>query len=119
MTNTNARSLDSTIGAVLKEQRLMLNVRQEELAQALGVTRATITRYETGQRRITVAALLEIANALGVPASSLLPRIHQRNEQAPTGDPVMLRVLAALGERPDLLPTVEDLIATLLHADFP
>jgi len=39
---------------------------QAELANAVGVTQATLSHYETGKRDISVAILLRIADVLEV-----------------------------------------------------
>jgi transcriptional regulator with XRE-family HTH domain len=44
---------------------------QAELAEAVGVTQATLSHYETGKRDVSVATLLRIAEALDVSIQDL------------------------------------------------
>ncbi|MEO5825681.1 MAG: helix-turn-helix transcriptional regulator [Gemmatimonadales bacterium] len=46
---------------------------QDQLAQSLGVTRASVSNIENGRHRIFLDQVFAAARALGVPASSLLP----------------------------------------------
>lgn len=70
-------SLRVTIGIVgplkpaeLKRIRLRLDLTQTELAEQLGVTRNTVTRWETGARKIAAP----VAIAIRAVASNLSPR---------------------------------------------
>lgn len=57
----------------VRDIRLGRAVTQEELAGALGVKRESMSRYESGERAITIALLLDIATALGQPVTAFLP----------------------------------------------
>ena len=67
------------LGARIREARKAAGMTQEALAPLLGVGRAEVGHYETGRANPGVAGVLRIAEALGVPAASLLP------DQAPEG----------------------------------
>jgi transcriptional regulator with XRE-family HTH domain len=65
---TNEPSLrDENIGKRLKLRRLQLGLSQESLGLALGVTFEQVQKYETGNDRIEVARLQQIAEILNVP----------------------------------------------------
>jgi len=65
---TNELSLwDENIGKRLKLRRLQLGLSQESLGLALGVTFEQVQKYETGNDRIEVARLQQIAEILNVP----------------------------------------------------
>ena len=120
MSDTIISPSDAAIGRVLRELRLNRNIKQLELAQALGVTRATVTRWELGSRAMTVSTLLAIADLLDAPASLLLPERHQ----APVSDTLVAPEQAAiraidhmLEVRPDLIPTVIALLEPLVADD--
>jgi transcriptional regulator with XRE-family HTH domain len=58
--------------------RLIRNYRtgkltQAELGERIGLSRTAITNIECGRQRLLVDQLVEIADALGVPAAQLLP----------------------------------------------
>jgi transcriptional regulator with XRE-family HTH domain len=58
---------DENIGRRLKLRRLQLGLSQESLGLALGVTFEEVEKYETGNVRIEVARLQQIAEILKVP----------------------------------------------------
>jgi transcriptional regulator with XRE-family HTH domain len=58
---------DENIGRRLKLRRLQLGLSQESLGLALGVTFDEVEKYETGNVRIEVARLQQIAEILKVP----------------------------------------------------
>ena len=59
--------LDRKIGALIRERRLSLTMRQEDLARLLGITPHQLQKYEVGENRIAASRLVECARALGVP----------------------------------------------------
>lgn len=73
----NDRVYDRAVGALLRALRHQYRVKQEQLAARLGVDVATISRYERGERAMSVGTLLQIADQFSVPASTLLPPEHQ------------------------------------------
>ena len=65
---TNEPSLrHENIGKRLKLRRLQLGLSQESLGLALGVTFEQVQKYESGNDRIEVARLQQIAEILNVP----------------------------------------------------
>ncbi len=56
----------------LAEIRKQKGLTQEELAQKLGVKDITISRYERGERQLTIEKAQAIANALGCTISELI-----------------------------------------------
>lgn len=56
----------------LKIIRKECNYTQQNVSELLGVTRATYSRYETGQREPNVEMLKKISNVLGVSADFLI-----------------------------------------------
>ena len=50
----------------LRKARLAKKISQKELADELGVTTATISRYESGERKLPVETAKRIAEILGV-----------------------------------------------------
>ena len=59
-------------GQRLKEARLAKNLTQEALGDIVGVTKGSISLYESGQRTPKLETLLEFMYALGVSADYLL-----------------------------------------------
>lgn len=120
---------DVVVGRALRELRLSQHIKQSELARALNVTRATITRWESGTRPMTVSTLLALAELLGVPGSLLLPEHHRTvsapddfkapvaHEVLPCGHPAIRAIEHVLEVRLDLIPTVVALLETLVAED--
>ena len=67
LTARQPTELDRKIGALIRERRLSLAMRQEDLARVLGITPHQLKKYEVGENRIAASRLVECARALGVP----------------------------------------------------
>lgn len=63
--------MNSPIGNFIRERRLALGLKQEELAQKLGMSRATFARYDSGERNTPVSILPDLANAIEVDVAFL------------------------------------------------
>lgn len=107
---------DQAVGAKLRALRLRYVLKQEELAQVLGVKHAAISRWERGARGLTVDMLLTIAERFGIPAAELLPERHQAppppapiSTYAPE-DAAVNSIVHVLRERPDLVLQVMEFI---------
>ena len=57
---------------LLRKKRLAKNLRQEELAELLGVPQSFISKYESGERLLTFVEIVSICRALQIDPSSLL-----------------------------------------------
>jgi transcriptional regulator with XRE-family HTH domain len=58
--------IDKHVGARVRLRRMMLNMSQEKLGDALGLTFQQVQKYENGKNRVSAGRLYEIAKALGV-----------------------------------------------------
>jgi transcriptional regulator with XRE-family HTH domain len=65
--NSAADPIDTHIGARVRMRRLLLDMSEEELADALGVTCQQLQHYEDGAERIGADRLYHVAHALQVP----------------------------------------------------
>ena len=54
----------AAIGKRIKNDRLKKNLNQQQLAQACGFEKASLSRIESGKTNVTVLTLWKIANAL-------------------------------------------------------
>jgi transcriptional regulator with XRE-family HTH domain len=61
------------LGQLVRQHRERLNMNQETLGTAIGLSRASIANIETGRQRIPLHHLYRLARALKVEAHSLLP----------------------------------------------
>lgn len=57
---------------LIRKERLAAGLTQEELAEELDTSAVTVGRYETGDRQVTVARLLQIAEVLRIPPARLI-----------------------------------------------
>src|ERR1700716_923322 len=58
--------IDIHVGSRLRMRRLMLNVSQEKLGDALGITFQQVQKYEKGTNRISASRLQQAAGILDV-----------------------------------------------------
>jgi transcriptional regulator with XRE-family HTH domain len=61
--------IDRHVGARVRMRRMMLEMTQEGLGDALGVTFQQVQKYELGKNRISASRLQHISQILQVPAS--------------------------------------------------
>jgi transcriptional regulator with XRE-family HTH domain len=99
--------IDVDVGMALRAARLSRGLRQDDLANLLGVDRSTIARYESGARSMSVATLIKVAQLLSRPVIAFLPGVYA-NEGLRT-------VVQVLERRPDLLPQVVDVLKVSLQ----
>ena len=117
---TDSSDFDARLGTTIREARLDAGYTQEEIARALGVTPATIARYELGIRRLSVGTLLQIAAALELPLSRLVPGAEQLERTVTPTLPesprqqAMQTLVRVLEEHPDLMPKVLETVQTAL-----
>ena len=64
--------LAKSLGEILKEERLRCQMTQEFVAEALGVSRQAVSKWETGTADPSTSNLLALAKLFGVPAEELL-----------------------------------------------
>jgi DNA-binding transcriptional regulator YiaG len=67
-------AIDAYIGAQMRERRQVLKLGQAEIAQALGVSKQQVQKYEIGQNRVSAARLFGICSILKVSLSSMFER---------------------------------------------
>jgi transcriptional regulator with XRE-family HTH domain len=105
-------TIDEQIGARLRAARLQAVMTQDELAQALGVDRSTVAKWETGQRGMTVENLIRAAAILETSPQYLLVEQAGEKPAARTLSEVIIEQQAAqtiartLEQRPDAIPVV-------------
>ena len=63
--------IDRHVGARIRQQRMLVGMSQETLAELIGITFQQVQKYEKGVNRIGAGRLLEISRALGVPIAAL------------------------------------------------
>lgn len=71
----NKEELSEYIGNKIKLYRKKLNLTQEELANKVGTTKATISNWETGYRSPQQDALFTLADTLKISVNELFPPV--------------------------------------------
>ena len=98
-------SLYKRIGGRVKEARENLKLSQEELARRLGyASPATISHFETGQRKVSIADLQKLSEVLGTPLEYFV-------EQEEAGTEMQRFRLRAKGVRPSARESVAAFLA--------
>lgn len=68
----------AAFGTVVREERLRLGVAQDAFALQANVDRSYFGKLERGERQPSLALIMRIATALGVPAGELVGRVERK-----------------------------------------
>lgn len=90
-----ADDLDRALGNAIRLRRRSLNLTQEQLASACGVSFQQVQKYENGANRVSFSRLVQIARALGCQVTDLTSALDQP-DIAPT-DFEFLRLMTLPG----------------------
>jgi transcriptional regulator with XRE-family HTH domain len=60
------REVDCHMAARIRQKRIELDMTQEALAEALGVSFQQVQKYENGTNRVSAGRLFDIASLMGV-----------------------------------------------------
>jgi transcriptional regulator with XRE-family HTH domain len=104
-----AGAIDRHVGNRIRLRRLQLEMSQETLADAIGITFQQVQKYEKGTNRVSVGRLYQIATALEVPLSYFYPEVTSPAAEAGAqevadlvgelaGTPETLTLLRAFGK---------------------
>lgn len=99
----------------IREIRKSLNISQEELANSIGVNRATISKYESGAITPTLEIIFAIAATFGVSVDDLFPelkglRVDTPEELKKSAQAAIADVQKAAMEAANTLPDIEEMI---------
>lgn len=73
-TATELAPLENALTLQIKVELTRQSMDQKDLADAVGIERATLSRYMTGRRSMPMPTFFKVAEALGVAAHVLLER---------------------------------------------
>jgi transcriptional regulator with XRE-family HTH domain len=66
---------------VLRELRRQSNLTQDQMARAMGVKQAFVSKYETGERRLDFLDLIAICEVLGISITKFAERFEAAREK--------------------------------------
>jgi transcriptional regulator with XRE-family HTH domain len=69
---THMLSLDAIVARNVRAERARAGLRQDDIAEALGITRSTVSHMESERRRVTLSELPALCRLLDIPLSRLL-----------------------------------------------
>lgn len=75
--------INKRFGSRLKQCRMRSGLSQEKLAEAIDLTRTSITNIEHGRQPIQLPTLYAIADALGIEPTDLMPALPHLAGEAP------------------------------------
>jgi transcriptional regulator with XRE-family HTH domain len=85
--------VDRLIGAQLRDLRRSLGLRQADFAERLGKDRSTVSKYERGERQLSLSDLLEIATRLEYPPLPLLLKLLPPSAFPPGLDEIVTQLM--------------------------
>jgi DNA-binding transcriptional regulator YiaG len=74
MKTKSKSEIDEYVGARIREGRVALNLSQEQLARALGISFQQIQNYERGANGVSAVRLFDICRILNVSLASMFPQ---------------------------------------------
>lgn len=98
------------------QYRKALGLSQEQLAEQIGVSRQSISKWETGQSTPELDKLVSLSQVLGISTDELLGNIPQKQESLPPVTPVNDYVRANLLRRFFTLGWVTALVGVIALA---
>lgn len=81
MSRKDDREVDEAIGRKMCERRKAIGMGQDVLAEALGVCRQQVQKYESGMNSMSARRLVDTASALGVSVMFLLSGVSPAHER--------------------------------------
>ena len=76
--NTDGTRLEAALTTQIKVELAGLDMDQKDLAAAIGIERATLSRYMTGKRSMPMPTFFKVAEALGLTPQTLMQRAEAR-----------------------------------------
>ena len=66
------------IGTLLRQRRNQAGLAQADVAEPVGISRAHLSRIESGTKRISIVRLLKICEVLGTDVGQLISEVKKR-----------------------------------------
>ena len=78
-----AKQVDVNVGHLIREQRKMMGLTQQDLADALGISYQQVQKYEIGTNRVSAGRLYELAQFLKVDISFFFEGLEPTSRDDP------------------------------------
>jgi transcriptional regulator with XRE-family HTH domain len=79
-TETAPRSFDKALGQNIREHRGARDLTQSQLADLIGLSRASVANIERGEQQVSARILARLTRALDVSADELMPDLRATAE---------------------------------------
>lgn len=76
--STYGEKLEAALSHQIKVELVERGMEQKDLAEAIGIEKATLSRYMTNRRPMPMATFFKVAEALGLSAQTLMQRTEAR-----------------------------------------
>jgi transcriptional regulator with XRE-family HTH domain len=76
MKSFNSKEIDVILGNLIRQHRKAAGLSQAELGHAAGITFQQIQKYESGQNRVSVSRLFQLAATLGLEPASVITELQ-------------------------------------------
>lgn len=70
------KDFDIKLGELLRAERERRHMTQNQVAEKLGVSKMTVSRWESGDRSLTAKRLLEYCKAIGARADDVFAKME-------------------------------------------
>ena len=99
--------VDVHVGTRIRQQRWLVGMTQQQLAELVGIKFQQIQKYETGMNRVSASRLWEIADALGVSVEFFFEGLGREEETYGTnydvlGDKKALELVRSFHSMPEM-----------------
>lgn len=74
MKKPDSRRKQNRLRALLRQLRVEARLRQADVAQRLGEPQSFVSKYESGERRLSFVDVTRVCEALGVPLAEFIRR---------------------------------------------
>ncbi|MDH4992046.1 helix-turn-helix transcriptional regulator [Aquamicrobium lusatiense] len=80
MTKQPVSELDKLVGSRIRNRRLALGWSMQKLGDAVGLTHQSVQKWEAGKGSLTITRLVQVAEVLRLPPSSLIGETVEHND---------------------------------------
>lgn len=83
MTTEENEALERALIAQIRAEIAAAGISQGKVADAVGIERATLSRYMSSKRALPLQTFLDISSTLGIPAADIMRMAEERARRDP------------------------------------